>query len=101
MTIDEIAKDIQKKEDDKLARAFTLVIGSLLLSKGIQPIINKSSEVWNAKDDLSKYIIRKEYNVTFDLDTTEHDRQIREAAINECLSLVEHALKDTSNTRYD
>lgn len=83
MNIDELARDILKKEDDQLARAFTMVIGSLLTEKGIQPILNKSEVEWNENDDLNKYIIRREYNVTFDIDTTEHDAKVRAHAIDE------------------
>lgn len=89
MTIEEIAEDILKQEDNQLARAFTMVIGSLLLSKGIQPIINKSIEEWNANDDLNKYIIRKEYNVTFDIDTSEHDKQIIAEALKPIKDLLD------------
>lgn len=97
MTIEEIAKDISKREDEQLAKAFTMVIGSLLQSKGIQPIINKSIEEWNENDDLNKYIIRKEYNATFDIDTTEHDKQVREDAFKEVERAMYHQCFEVNN----
>lgn len=93
MTLNEIANDILRQENNQLAQAFTMCIGSLLLSKGIQPVIEKSCEEWNANDDLNKYIIRKEYNATFDIDTTEHDKQIRADAIEECIKLVKDSIR--------
>lgn len=94
MTIDEIAKDILKKEDNQLAKAFTMTVGSLLISNGIQPIIIKSLVSWDENDDLNKYIIRKEYNVTFDIDTAEHDKKVREDAIDELVSWIKHEEAD-------
>ena len=83
MNINEIAEDILKQENNQLAQAFTMVVASLLLSKNIQPIINKSLEEWDENDDLNKYIIRKTYNVTFDIDTSEHDEKIKNEAFEE------------------
>lgn len=83
MTINELAEDIIKQENNRLSQSFTMVIGSVLVSKGIQPVIEKSCEEWNENDDVNKYIIRKEYNVTFDIDTTEHDRQIYNKALED------------------
>jgi len=90
MDINRIADDILKQENNQLAQAFTMVIGSLLLSKNINPIINKSCEEWNETDDLNKYIIRKEYNVTFDIDTSEHDAKVRADAIDECIQSIKN-----------
>lgn len=85
MDINEIASDILKREDDQLARAFTMTVAALLIDKGIQPIIEKTIEEWNQNDDLSKYIIRKEYKVTFDLDTSEHDAKVIDEFMKRCV----------------
>lgn len=77
MTINELADEILRKNDDALARAFTLCIGKLLVENGIIPIIRRVEEPEQFKTDKNAYIIRKKYNVTFDgLDCTEHDKRI-------------------------
>ena len=76
MTLNEIAEDIVRQNDNKLAQAFAINISQILLSKGIQPIVNNVCEELEVNDDLNKYIIRKKYKVTFDVDTTEHDSKV-------------------------
>lgn len=92
MNLNEIANEIRKREDTEIAKAFTMVVANLLLSKGIQPVINKSLAEYDNNDDLNKHIIRQEYNVTFDIDTTEHDKTIRkeerEKTIEECKQIL-------------
>ena len=104
MDINEITQDIIKKEDNELAKAFTMVVASLLLSKGIQPIMNKSEVEYSENDDLNQYIIRREYNVTFDIDTTKHDRQIRAderaKVLTEISDAIDRELESSNNSEY-
>lgn len=97
MDINEIANDIMKNEDNQLARAFTMTVGRMLTSKGIHPIVIKSPEHWVTDDDINSYIIRKEYNVTFDIDTTEHDKQIRKQVIKEIEDAMYHQCFECDN----
>lgn len=92
MNLNEIAKEILKREDTEIAKAFTMVVASLLLSKGIQPIINKSLVEYDENDDINKYIIRHEYNVTFDIDTSEHDKTIRKEERKNTIREIEKAM---------
>lgn len=98
MTIDEIADDIIEKENYQLAKAFTMVISSLLLSKDFQPIITKTDAEYSLNDDFEKYIIRKEYNVIFDIDTTSHDKKVKNDAIDECIKLIGGNIKSIVGT---
>lgn len=93
MTFNEIVNDILKKEDDQMARVFTMTISSLLISKGIQPIAIKSLDEWSIDDDdINKYVMRNRYKCTFDIDTSKHDAKVRADAINECCKLIEYAV---------
>lgn len=97
MDINEIAEDIIKQGNNQLATAFTMVIGGLLLQNDIQPIINKTCEEYSEDDDLNKYIIRKEYKATFDIDTYEHDKKV----INEVIDAFVDKCKEMSGNYED
>ena len=81
--IEKIAKDIRDREDKELALAFTNVIGLLLRENGV--VVKTSryefethNETHN-ETDKNKYIIKKEYGVSFDgLDFTEHDKRFKD-----------------------
>ena len=73
--IEKIAKDIRDREDKKLALAFTNVIGSLLRENGVFVKTSRYELETDNEADKNKYIIKKEYRVSFDgLDFTEHDK---------------------------
>ena len=73
--IEKIAKDIRDREDKELALAFTNVIGLLLRENGVVVKTSRYELETDNEADKNKYIIKKEYGVSFDgLDFTEHDK---------------------------
>ena len=75
-TISKIAKDIRDREDKELALAFTNVVGSLLRDNGVVVKTSRYELETDNESDKNKYIIKKEYGVSFDgLDFTEHDKR--------------------------
>ena len=73
--IEKIAKDIRDREDKELALAFTNVIGLLLRENGVVVKTSRYEMETDNETDKNKYIIKKEYGVSFDgLDFTEHDK---------------------------
>lgn len=73
--IEKIAKDIRDREDKELALAFTNVVGSLLRENGVFVKTSRYEFEADNESDKNKYIIKKEYGVSFDgLDFTEHDK---------------------------
>ena len=77
--IEKIAKDIRDMEDKELALAFTNVIGSLLRENGVAVKTSRHEFVTDNETDKNKYIIKKEYGVSFDgLDFTEHDKKFKD-----------------------
>lgn len=95
--IEKIAKDIRDREDKELALAFTSVVGSLLRENGV--VVKTSryefethNETHN-ETDKNKYIIKKEYGVSFDgLDFTEHDKRFKDE-----IKQIKHELEKTYN----
>lgn len=82
--IEKIAKDIRDREDKELALAFTNVIGPLLRDNGVVVKTSRYEFETDNETDKNKYIIKKEYGVSFDgLDFTEHDKRFK--AEIECL----------------
>ena len=73
--IEKIVKDIRDREDKEMALAFTNVIGSLLRENGVVVKTSRYELETDNEADKNKYIIKKEYGVSFDgLDFTEHDK---------------------------
>ena len=73
--IEKIAKDIRDREDKEMALAFTNIIGLLLRENGVVVKTSRYEFETDNKADKNKYIIKKEYGVSFDgLDFTEHDK---------------------------
>lgn len=90
--INEIAAMIRERNDDVLARAFTMQICGLLKENGIIPVATEYTK--QGIDDItnaSEYKLVCEYGVCFkELDTSEHDEQIRadeRAKTTECFKL--------------
>ena len=77
--IEKIAKDIRDREDKELALAFTNVVGSLLRENGVVVKTSRYEFETDNEADKNKYIIKKEYGVSFDgLDFTEHDKRFKD-----------------------
>ena len=77
--IEKIAKDIRDREDNELALAFTNVVGSLLRDNGVVVKTSRYEFETDNETDKNKYIIKKEYGVSFDgLDFTEHDKKFKD-----------------------
>ena len=77
--IEKIAKDIRDREDREMALAFTNVIGPLLRDNGVVVKTSRYEFETDNETDKNKYIIKKEYGVSFDrLDFTEHDKKFKE-----------------------
>lgn len=77
--IEKIAKDIRDREDKELALAFTNVVGSLLRENGVEVKTSRHELETNNEADKNKYIIKKEYGVSFDgLDFIEHDKKFND-----------------------
>ena len=82
--IEKIVKDIRDREDREMALAFTNVVGSLLRENGVVVKTSRYELETDDESDKNKYIIKKEYGVSFDgLDFTEHDKRFK--AEIECL----------------
>ena len=78
-TISNIAKVIRDSEDKELALAFTNVVGSLLRENGVVVKTSRYEFETDNETDKNKYIIKKEYGVSFDgLDFTEHDKKFKD-----------------------
>ena len=77
--IEKIAKDIRDREDREMALAFTNVVGSLLRDNGVAVKTSRYEFETDNEADKNKYIIKKEYGVSFDgLDFTEHDKEFND-----------------------
>ena len=77
--IEKIAKAIRDREDKELALAFTNVVGSLLRENGVAVKTSRYELETDNEADKNKYIIKKEYGVSFDgLDFTEHDKKFND-----------------------
>ena len=77
--IEKIAKDIRDREDREMALAFTNVVGSLLRENGVVVKTSRYEFETDNETDKNKYIIKKEYGVSFDgLDFTEHDKRFKD-----------------------
>ena len=77
--IEKIAKDIRDREDREMALAFTNVIGLLLRENGVVVKTSRYEFETDNETDKNKYIIKKEYGVSFDgLDFTEHDKSFKD-----------------------
>ena len=78
-TISKIAKDIQDREDREMALAFTNAVCSLLKENGVVVKTSRYEFETDNETDKNKYIIKKEYGVSFDgLDFTEHDKKFKD-----------------------
>ena len=77
--IENIAKDIRDREDKKLALSFTNVVCSLLRENGVFVKTSRYEFETDNETDKNKYIIKKEYGVSFDgLDFSEHDKVFKD-----------------------
>ena len=77
--IEKIVKDIRDREDKELALAFMNVIGLLLRENGVVVKTSRYEFENDNESDKNKYIIKKEYGVSFDgLDFTEHDKKFND-----------------------
>ena len=77
--IEKIVKDIRDREDREMALAFTNVVGSLLRENGVVVKTSRYELETDDESDKNKYIIKKEYGVSFDgLDFTEHDKRFKD-----------------------
>ena len=77
--IENIVKDIRDMEDREMALAFTNVVGSLLRDNGVVVKTSRYELETDNEADKNKYIIKKEYGVSFDgLDFTEHDKMFND-----------------------
>ena len=77
--LEKIVKDIRDREDKELALAFTNVIGPLLRDNGVVVKTSRYEFETDNETDKNKYIIKKEYGVSFDgLDFTEHDKKFKD-----------------------
>lgn len=77
--IEKIAKDIRDREDKEMALAFTNVVGSLLRDNGVFVKTSRYEFETDNETDKNKYIIKKEYGVSFDgLDFSEHDKVFKD-----------------------
>ena len=77
--LEKIAKDIRDREDREMALAFTNVVGSLLKENGVVVKTSRYELETDNETDKNKYIIKKEYGVSFDgLDFTEHDKKFKD-----------------------
>ncbi len=77
--IEKIAKDIRDREDKEMALAFTNVVGSLLRENGVMVKTSRYEFETDNETDKNKYIIKKEYGVSFDgLDFSEHDKVFKD-----------------------
>lgn len=82
--LEKIVKDIRDREDKELALAFANVIGPLLRDNGVVVKTSRYEFETDNETDKNKYIIKKEYGVSFDgLDFTEHDKRFKDEI--ECL----------------
>lgn len=77
--IEKIAEDIRDRENKELALAFTNIVGSLLRENGVFVKTSRYELETDNESDKNKYIIKKEYRVSFDgLDFTEHDKEFND-----------------------
>ena len=77
--LEKIVKDIRDREDKELALAFTNVIGPLLRDNGVVVKTSRYEFETDNETDKNKYIIKKEYGVSFDgLDFTERDKMFND-----------------------
>ena len=77
--IEKIAKNIRDREDREMALKFTNVVGSLLRDNGVFVKTSRYELENDNETDKNKYIIKKEYGVSFDgLDFTEHDKEFKD-----------------------
>lgn len=77
--IEKIAKDIRDREDKEIALAFTNVVGLLLRENGVVVKTSRYEFEADNETDKNKYIIKKEYGVSFDgLDFSEHDKRFKD-----------------------
>lgn len=91
--LEKIAKDIRDREDREMALAFTNVIGPLLRDNGVVVKTSRYEFETDNETDKNKYIIKKEYGVSFDgLDFTEHDKRFKDE-INQLESELSDAQK--------
>lgn len=95
--IQEITQKIMEEENNLIAKAFTFHIGSLLMNNGIIPVMTKYTfDDLDAITDTDKYKIVKKFGISFDeLDTREHDKQVKDKAIDDFVELcLKHKSKD-------
>ena len=87
---DDITKRIQEEEDNAIAKAFTLYIGDCLRREGIIPILTKVEAPCQEISNGNEYKIVSRYGYIFErLDTSEHDKQIRDEVIDEFIKLCD------------
>ena len=85
MTINEITEKIIESKNNDIAKAFTMHIGSLLLTNGIVPVMTEytGNDVKNITDT-DEYKLVMEYGITFkELDCSKHDKEIYSKAIDD------------------
>lgn len=85
-----LQKKITEEEDNAIAKAFTVYIADLLKRNGIKPILTKVEMSYEECSSANEYQLVSKYGYIFErLDTTEHDKQIRDEVISEMLKNVE------------
>jgi hypothetical protein len=95
--IEKIAKDIRDREDREMALAFTNVIGLLLRENGVVVKTSRYELETDDESDKNKYIIKKEYGVSFDgIDFTEHDKKFKDE-----IKQLKHELEEKCNFETD
>ena len=95
--IEKIAKDIRDREDREMALAFTNAVCSLLRENGVAVKTSRYEFETDNESDKNKYIIKKEYGVSFDgLDFTEHDKRFKDE-----IKQLKHELQKKCNFETD
>lgn len=88
-SLEEIAKDIVKRQDNAMAMEFTETIGKLLLEKGVKPETVENKYTIQKEDSIENV-----YNVAITgLDFTEHDKPFKEK-IEKLEAILNHKLGD-------
>ena len=93
---DKITKKIAEEEDNAIAKAFTIYIADLLKRNGIEPILTNVESPYEECSSANEYRIVSRYGYMFEwLDTSDHDKQIRDEVIEEFKKLIYEMAYDT------
>lgn len=96
-----IAKEIADRGEHVITRAFTSQIAELLQKNGIIPIC--SERYINLNPDVPNYSSVRRVAVSFELDCTEHDREVRKQAYRDFIKEFESRVnsKDISEKLFE